>query len=100
MQVDWSVPPRPFGEFFGKFTGLPDQGKLLPRVKCNLYYYRTNYLILVVLAFCGAFLRSLGALLAIAVCLLGAMCLNDSFATGIRWAVSSLRPMSLMWLWF
>ena len=39
-QVDWAIPPRPIGEFFGKFTGLPEQSKLVPRLKCNLYYYR------------------------------------------------------------
>jgi hypothetical protein len=85
--VDWTVPPRPLKEFLGRFTGLPDQDKLLPRIKCNLYYYRTNYLLLVVVAFCGAFLRNPGALLAIALCLLGGLCLNDSFATSIRCAL-------------
>lgn len=80
------MPPRSPKEFFGKFTGLPDQDKVVPRIKCNLYYYRTNYLLLVLLAFCGAFLRNIGALVAIGICALGCLCLNDTFATSLRWA--------------
>ena len=83
--MDWTVPPRPLGDFFGRFTGLPDQGKLVPRIKCNLYYFRANYLLLLLLAFCGAFVRNRWALLALAVCTLGGLCLNDTFATSLRY---------------
>ncbi|BDA48854.1 PRA1 family protein A1 [Coccomyxa sp. Obi] len=83
QEVDWTTPPRSPKEFFGKFTGLPDQDKLVPRIKCNLYYYRTNYLLLVLLAFCGAFLRNIGALIAIGMCAFGCFCLNDTFATSL-----------------
>lgn len=84
FKVDWTTPPRPPQEFFDKLTGLPDQDKLVPRMKCNLYYYRTNYLLLLLLTFSGAFLRNIGALVAIAVCALGCFCLNDTFATSLR----------------
>ncbi len=89
FQVDWNSPPRSPKEFFGKFTGLPDQDKLLPRIKCNLYYYRTNYVLLILLAFFGAFLRNIGALVALGICVLGCLCLNDTFAITLRWALKS-----------
>ena len=39
-QVDWTLPPRSIKEFCTNFTGLPSYDKLVPRVKCNLYYFR------------------------------------------------------------
>ncbi|CAK0741618.1 hypothetical protein CVIRNUC_001338 [Coccomyxa viridis] len=80
QEVDWTLPPRSIREFFTNFTGLPAQNKLLPRVKCNLYYFRTSYLLLVVLVFTAALLRNVGALFAISVCVMGGLCLNDPFA--------------------
>ncbi|CAL5223586.1 g6122 [Coccomyxa viridis] len=83
QEVDWTLPPRSIKEFCTNFTGLPSRDKLAPRVKCNLYYFRTNYLLLMVLAFAVTFLRKPWALVAIAVCLLGGLCLNDPFATSV-----------------
>lgn len=94
LQVDWSQPPRPISEFFGQFTGIPEKDKLVPRIKCNLYYYRTNYLLLLLLAFCGAFVRNPAALVALAVCTLGSLCLNDTFATSLRHACRRPSPSS------
>ncbi|KAJ7283104.1 hypothetical protein O6H91_Y347500 [Diphasiastrum complanatum] len=48
-EVEWSTPPRPLAEFFSKFTVPKTRAKWTSRLKCNLYYYRTNYFILVTL---------------------------------------------------
>ncbi|CAI0443348.1 unnamed protein product [Linum tenue] len=48
-EVDWSSPPRPLNEFFSKFNITRSYPKWSSRLKCNLYYYRTNYFILIVL---------------------------------------------------
>ncbi|KAJ7283103.1 hypothetical protein O6H91_Y347500 [Diphasiastrum complanatum] len=66
-EVEWSTPPRPLAEFFSKFTVPKTRAKWTSRLKCNLYYYRTNYFILVTLV-----LVSLAGL--------SVACLNDSFA--------------------
>ncbi|KAG8085807.1 hypothetical protein GUJ93_ZPchr0010g8986 [Zizania palustris] len=46
-EVDWSAPPRPVPEFFSRFTAPRSYSKWTSRLKCNLYYYRTNYFILI-----------------------------------------------------
>uniref|UniRef100_A0A0E0PNF1 PRA1 family protein n=1 Tax=Oryza rufipogon TaxID=4529 RepID=A0A0E0PNF1_ORYRU len=46
-EVDWSTPPRPVPEFFSRFTVPRSYSKWTSRLKCNLYYYRTNYFILI-----------------------------------------------------
>ncbi|KAL5991716.1 PRA1 protein A1 [Asimina triloba] len=45
-EVDWSSPPRPLTEFFSRFTIPRSYSKWNSRLKCNLYYYRTNYFIM------------------------------------------------------
>ncbi|KAK4396196.1 PRA1 family protein A1 [Sesamum angolense] len=47
-EVDWSSPPRPVSEFFSRFTLPRSYAKWNSRLKCNLYYYRTNYFIMIV----------------------------------------------------
>lgn len=79
-EVDWSIPPRPLGEFFGKFSVPKNDSKWEARFRCNLFYYRTNYVILVGSVFVLAFVRNPLALGAVSVTGLSVACLNDSFA--------------------
>ena len=48
-----------------------------------------NYFLLLLLAFAGAFVRNPWALVALAVCTLGGVCLNDTFATSLRHGLQS-----------
>nr|GEW12846.1 PRA1 family protein A1-like [Tanacetum cinerariifolium] len=56
-EVDWSSPPRPFNEFFSKFTFPRSTNKWNSRLKCNLYYYRTNYFLMILFILGLGFLR-------------------------------------------
>ncbi|MQL81586.1 hypothetical protein Taro_014035 [Colocasia esculenta] len=47
-EVDWSSPPRPVSEFFSRFAFPRSYSKWSSRLKCNLYYYRTNYFIVII----------------------------------------------------
>ncbi|CAI0427328.1 unnamed protein product [Linum tenue] len=79
-EVDWSSPPRPLAEFFSRFTVPKSSAAWNSRLKCNLYYYRTNYFIMIVLILGLGFLRrplSIVAALSTALCF---AFLNDSFA--------------------
>ena len=42
-EVDWKQRPRSATEFFTRFTPPKSSSRLASRVKCNVYYYRTNY---------------------------------------------------------
>ncbi|KAK1354670.1 hypothetical protein POM88_047926 [Heracleum sosnowskyi] len=79
-EVDWSSPPRPINEFFSRFTIPRSYAKWSSRLKCNLYYYRTNYFIMVVLILGMGFLRRPVAILAALLTSLTIALLNDSFA--------------------
>nr|KJB11200.1 hypothetical protein B456_001G247100 [Gossypium raimondii] len=79
-EVDWSSPPRPLSEFFSRFTVPRSYAKWNSRLKCNLYYYRTNYFILIVLIVGLGFLRRPVAVLAAILTALSIAFLNDSFA--------------------
>ena len=87
-QVEWASPPRPLTEFFARFTPPKTGAKWQSRLKCNLYYYRTNYFCLILLCLLGAFYRNPGALLATLLSSVSVLCLNDTFATSFRCAVS------------
>lgn len=79
-EVDWSSPPRPLTEFFSKFTAPRSSSKWNSRLKCNLYYYRTNYFILIIVILGMGFLRKPLAIIAAALTALSIGFLNDSFA--------------------
>ncbi|KAL1825581.1 hypothetical protein DCAR_0313754 [Daucus carota subsp. sativus] len=79
-EVDWSSPPRPINEFFSRFTFPRSYAKWASRLKCNLYYYRTNYFIMIVLILGMGFLRRPVAILAALLTALTIALLNDSFA--------------------
>ncbi|GAB2272554.1 PRA1 protein A1 [Dionaea muscipula] len=79
-EVDWSSPPRPLSEFFSRFTIPRSYAKWNSRLKCNLYYYRTNYFILIVFILGLGFLRRPLAIVAALLTALSIAFLNDSFA--------------------
>ncbi|XP_057971036.1 PRA1 family protein A1-like [Malania oleifera] len=79
-EVDWSTPPRPLSEFFSRFTLPRSHSKWNSRLKCNLYYYRTNYFIMIIFILGMGFLRRPLAIVAASVTALSIALLNDSFA--------------------
>ncbi|KAG5582844.1 hypothetical protein H5410_053471 [Solanum commersonii] len=79
-EVEWSSPPRPFSEFFSRFTFPRSYSKWNSRLKCNLYYYRTNYFIMIVAILALGFLRKPLAIVAALLTALSIAFLNDSFA--------------------
>ncbi|XP_078446942.1 PRA1 family protein A1-like [Wolffia australiana] len=80
QEVDWTSPPRPVSEFFHRFTFPRSYAKWNSRVKCNLYYYRTNYFIMIVFILGMGFLRKPLAILAAILTGFSIAFLNDSFA--------------------
>ncbi|KAI7750006.1 hypothetical protein M8C21_021224 [Ambrosia artemisiifolia] len=79
-EVDWSSPPRPINEFFNKFTFPRSSNKWNSRLKCNLYYYRTNYFLMILFILGLGFLRRPLAIVAAVSTALTIAFLNDSFA--------------------
>ncbi|KAI9079596.1 hypothetical protein K1719_038423 [Acacia pycnantha] len=79
-EVDWSSPPRPLYEFFSRFTVPKSYSRWNSRLKCNLYYYRTNYFILIVSVLILGFLWRPIAIVAALLTALSLAFLNDSFA--------------------
>lgn len=83
LQVDW-LAPRPVWEFFSKFSIPKNQTKWTSRLKCNVYYYRTNYLAVLVLALLAAFFRQPLSLLASGLSILALLCFNDPFTAAVK----------------
>ncbi|XP_010558105.1 PREDICTED: PRA1 family protein A2 isoform X2 [Tarenaya hassleriana] len=83
-EVEWSTPPRPLGEFFSRFAFPRSFSKLTSRLKCNLYYYRTNYFILVIFVLGLALITRPVAIIGAALTALGIAFLNDSFAASFN----------------
>lgn len=79
-EVDWSSPPRPISEFFSRFTVPRSYAKWNSRLKCNLYYYRTNYFLMIVFILGIGFLRRPLAIVAALLTALSIAFLNDSFS--------------------
>ena len=80
-QVDWKARPRPLAEMVRKFSIPTKSKKWTSRLKCNVYYYRANYFLMLLMAYLVNFYRNplqLLGLLGLAGTLL---CLNDNFAT-------------------
>eukprot|EP00879_Flechtneria_rotunda_P025147 GHRR01026707.1.p1 GENE.GHRR01026707.1~~GHRR01026707.1.p1 ORF type:complete len:204 (+),score=30.88 GHRR01026707.1:260-871(+) len=92
-EVDWNA-PRPVWEFLSKFSVPKNQSKWTSRLKCNVYYYRTNYLMVLACALIVAFLKRPLSLLAAALSLIGLLSFNDSFASSLNdTAVRILRKL-------
>ena len=83
-QVDWKTPPRPLSEFLSRFSFPKTQQKLQQRFKCNVYHYRSNYAVIVLVSYVIALIRRPTALLGILGLGFGVLCLNDTFATMLR----------------
>lgn len=82
LQVELAA-PRPWAsEFFSKLG--PPPRRWASRLKCNLYYYRTNYILLALLPLLACFLLNLRALLALGVLLAALLCTNDPMAQSVR----------------
>ncbi|GMH43667.1 hypothetical protein BSKO_11589 [Bryopsis sp. KO-2023] len=79
-QVDWKEKPRSPNDFFGRFGPVKNQKEWQSRVKCNVYYYRSNYLLVLVAVFGALFLGNPLALIGILSCLLAFLTFNDSLA--------------------
>ncbi|RYR62213.1 hypothetical protein Ahy_A04g019621 [Arachis hypogaea] len=84
-EVDWSSPPRPLSEFFSRFTVPRSSSKWDSRFKCNLYYYRTNYFLLIVSVLILGFLRRPLAIVAALLTALSIAFLNDREMGMLRW---------------
>ncbi|OAY77184.1 PRA1 family protein A2 [Ananas comosus] len=82
-EVDWSTPPRPVSEFFSRFTVPRSYSKWNSRLKCNLYYYRTNYFIMIMFILGLGFLRKPLAIVAAILTGLTIAFLNDSCLTPV-----------------
>lgn len=78
-EVDWSLPPRPLSEFFSRFTVPRSYAKWNSRLKCNFYYYRTNYYIMVILILAIGFIWRPLAIVAALLTALSIAFLNDRF---------------------
>ncbi|KAH8959807.1 hypothetical protein BDL97_06G096700 [Sphagnum fallax] len=95
-EVEWATPPRPLPEFFQKFSTPKTQSKWNARLKCNFYYYRTNYFIILTLMLVIALVRRPLALISVIFAALSIGCLNDSFAVSVsetlRRAVRRISP--------
>ncbi|CAK7325759.1 unnamed protein product [Dovyalis caffra] len=94
-EIDWTSPPRPLNEFFSKFTIPRSYSKWSSRLKCNLYYYRTNYFILILLILGVACILRPLSILATALSALAIAFLNDSFAASFSEKVTrTIRKFS------
>ena len=80
-QVDWKARPRPFAEMFRNFTYPRTSKRWRSRVKCNVYYYRSNYFWVCVLCYLASFYRNPLSLLALALGCAALLSTNDNFAT-------------------
>ncbi|CAH8323282.1 unnamed protein product [Eruca vesicaria subsp. sativa] len=79
-EVEWSTRPRSFPEFFSRFAFPLSLTKWMSRLKCNLYYYRTNYFLLLIFVLGLALITRPLAILGAALTALSLAFLNDSFA--------------------
>ncbi|GBF97500.1 hypothetical protein Rsub_10423 [Raphidocelis subcapitata] len=76
--------PRPALEFFTGFSIPKNQTKWTSRLKCNVYYYINNYLLLLALALGGFMARRPLGLVGAAVALCALLSLNDPFAAAVN----------------
>ncbi|KAF8057756.1 PRA1A2 [Scenedesmus sp. PABB004] len=84
-EVDWAA-PRPVWEFLqvSKFSVPNSHSKWTSRLKCNAYYYRTNYLALLAAALAAGLARRPLGLLGAAIALAAALAFNDPFAASLN----------------
>ena len=89
--MEWRAKPRPVSEFLrlssGGFSAPGSRKKLSARVKCNAYYYRTNYALVLLAALALAAWRNPLGCAAVACALASALLLNDTFAVAFSHAL-------------
>lgn len=79
-QVDWKARPRPVLEMWRNFS-VPRTGKRWrSRLKCNLFYYRSNYALGLCVGFVYSFYRNPYALVTLSLGVAAILCANDNFA--------------------
>jgi len=83
-EVEWNKAPRSMSDFLGAFKPPKNQKDWRSRVKCNVYYYRTNYALIFPSVFVAFVLRNPSALVAISTAGLATMLCNDSFARSTK----------------
>ncbi|KAI8474091.1 MAG: PRA1 family protein-domain-containing protein [Monoraphidium minutum] len=76
--------PRAAWEFFSGFSIPKNQTKWTSRLKCNVYYYISNYLLLLALCLAGFLLRRPLGLAGAGLSLLALLCFNDPFAAAVN----------------
>ena len=89
--MEWRAKPRPVSEFLrlssGGFSAPGSRKNLSARVKCNAYYYRTNYALVLLAALALAAWRNPLGCAAVACALASALLLNDTFAVAFSHAL-------------
>ncbi|KAF5208420.1 Pra1 family protein a1 [Thalictrum thalictroides] len=94
-EVDWSTAPRPLAEFFSRFSLPRSYSRWNSRLKCNLYYYRTNYFLMILLVLGIGFCTRPLAVVAAVLTGISIAFLNDSFAVTFNERVTrTLRQFS------
>ncbi len=84
VQVPWSQRPHGPLECMRGFSWPHGLSHLSPRWKCNLYYFRTNYSLVIILALIAALRQSLAGLVAVLLATLGSLSLNNTFCATIK----------------
>ena len=78
-EVEWTTRPRPLSEFVQKLKLPKTRQQWMSRVKCNIFYYRTNYALYVALLFFLRFLRHLVIFVGFALVFFSLLLMNDTF---------------------
>lgn len=76
--------PRAAWEFLSSFTIPKNKAKWTSRLKCNVYYYISNYLVLLALALSCCLIRNLRGLFGSGLAFVALLSLNDPFATALN----------------
>mmetsp|Transcript_31962 Transcript_31962/g.38646 ORF Transcript_31962/g.38646 Transcript_31962/m.38646 type:complete len:215 (+) Transcript_31962:279-923(+) len=82
-EAEWTAPPRSPKEFFAKFSPPKTASKWTSRIKCNVYFYRSNYFIILMLCLVVAFYRNPVACFGTGLASFCLLCANDTFATAV-----------------
>jgi len=83
-EVEWNIRPRPVGEFIQKLKLPKTRQQWLSRMKCNFFFYRTNYAIYSAILFIARFLWRPVVLIAFVLASLSVLILNDTFARQVN----------------
>ncbi|KAK9868558.1 hypothetical protein WJX84_009702 [Apatococcus fuscideae] len=94
QEVQWNhLPPGP-GDCFRSFSLPTSLRGLSPRLKCNLYYYRSTYALILCCALLIWLRRSPPGLAAALLGFLGSLCLNNTFCSTLNGKIVKLIRMA------